>query len=195
MLSYLTTGSILFSLYTYFTGKKLKKAFETELFDIFTKNYAKTLEIETTRINDFAKFYVSNAGIIMGSSSPQYLKKCLSASANLSLAWLLPLLCGVLNYFFGDTSYKLYTSIIAVIVAFINYRSGLFSYFATQDNEQNYVRAIMNYRTQHPEDETVKMLTDSDPVTGKYQSDLAVRIMTRWLDRSIAVVQMEKMGL
>ncbi len=195
MLSYLTTGSILFSLYAYYSGKKLKKQFQLELKDIVTKNYSKVMEIASGDAQDFFDFITENAGIIVGSSSPQYLKKCLLSSFSLTLAWVLPLIFGVLNYFFGNTSHKLYSSIIAVIVAVINYKSGLFSYFATQDKEQNLTRAIMNYRSNFPEDEIVQMLTDDDPILGRFQASQAIRKMEHWLDRITAIAQIDKLGL
>lgn len=195
MLSYLTTGSILFSLYTYFSGQSLKKTFQKELNGIIAKHFNEFQNLETNNPKEFYNFINSNVGIIMGSATPDNLKKCIAGSAALSAAWIAPLLFGALNYFFGDTSYKLYSSIVAVIVAVINFKSGLDSAFATQDDEQNFLRAAMNYKSNYPNDETVKQIIDNNPIMGDWQAEIAINKMKRWLDQTISIVQCDKLGI
>lgn len=194
MISYLTTGSILFSLYSFISGRSLKKSFQKDLNNIIVRNLKDVEMIETKKRKEFYNFINANAGIIMGSACEENLKKCLSCSVQLTAAWILPLIFGILNYFFGDTSYKLYSSILALIVAFINFKSGLDSYFATQDNNQNIVRSIMNYKSNYPKDETVKDLTNNDPIMGQWQSELAIKKLNYWLDKIISIAQLDKLG-
>lgn len=194
MISYLTTGSILFSLYSFISGRSLKKSFQKDLNNIIGRNFKDVEMIEKTNPKEFYNFVNANAGVIIGSACEENLKKCLSCSALLTAAWLLPLIFGILNYFFGDTSYKLYSSIVALLVSFINFKSGLDSYFATQDKNQNIIRAAMNYKSNYPNDETVKDLTNNDPIMGQWQSELAIKKMNYWLDRITSIAQLDKLG-
>lgn len=117
-------------------------------YDKIAKGAYESIVNDKSYSHDFHHYYLSNAGVFVGSFSPS---TSTWLGFSISVIYMLCVICAISDVVYQLPYYWAYIFCLAAI-AIQTYKPRYQSYFASPDKEQNIERSIENYQHFFPED-------------------------------------------